>query len=166
MLDSLIPVSLLPQKGKMADLGSGAGFPAIVVKIMRPDLDMRLIDANGKKVSFMKYAIRELKLRNIAAVHSRLEAVADEIRCWGCDIVSSRAMAGLDKIIPMAAPFLVPNGIIAGFLGKNGKEELNDIHRILLEYNLELTESVTYTLPEKQSERTTVILKKSVTSGI
>lgn len=160
LLDSMIPVPFLPQKGELVDLGSGAGFPALIIKILRPDLGMRLIESNGKKVSFLKHAIRSLHLKDITPVNDRIEIVTKHNRPWCCNVVTSRAMASFEKIVQLSDSFLAPDGIIVGFLGGNGEDELKKIQTLFLKNNLSLKDSITYNLPGKESERTIVILQK------
>ena len=160
LLDSLIPVPYLPDKGHLLDFGSGAGFPALIIKILKPGLDVKLVESNGKKVSFLRYAIYSLRLRGISAFNNRIESLKESIKSWGCDIVTSRAMTSLEKIIRMSDPFLRPGGIIVGFLGQSGDQELNKIEELLSNYMLDLKRSISYSLPERESKRTTVLLQK------
>ena len=96
LLDSMIPIPYLPEKGNMVDMGSGAGFPAMIIKILKPDLEVQLVESNGKKVSFLKYAIHSLRLRGITAINKRIEMLVKDLKLWGCDIVTSRAMTSLE----------------------------------------------------------------------
>lgn len=160
LLDSLIPVPYLPEKGHLVDFGSGAGFPALIIKILKPGLDVKMIESNGKKVSFLKYAVYSLKLKGISAFNKRIEALTESLKSWGCDLVTSRAMTSLEKVIQISGPFLRPGGIIVGFLGKSGDQEFNKIQELLTKYTLDLKHSITYRLPEKESKRTTVLLQK------
>ncbi|MBN1903708.1 MAG: 16S rRNA (guanine(527)-N(7))-methyltransferase RsmG [Deltaproteobacteria bacterium] len=160
ILDSLIPVPHLPSEGNLVDIGSGAGFPAIIIKIARPELKIRLIEANGKKVSFLRYIIHMLKLKDIEPNNKRIENISDEIREWGCDIATSRAMTGLSDVISLSCPFLKNGGFIVGFLGKNRGQELANARDLLERYNLQIYKTANYTLPGKDSERTIVVLQK------
>ena len=164
VLDSLIPVPYLPEKGDLMDFGSGSGFPALIIKILKPGLQVNLIESNHKKVSFLKYAIHSLKLKRINVVNKRIEALAEKSKLWGCDIVTSRAMASLEKIVEYSTPFLRPEGIIVGFLGKDGDTELKDIRDILSCHQLIIKKTIPYTLPEKETERTAVLLQKTAAS--
>ena len=166
LLDSIIPIPYLPEKGNLVDLGSGAGFPALIIKILKPDLEIKLIESNGKKVSFLKYVIHTLKLMGITAINQRIERVAESLMAWGCDVVTSRAMTSLENVIKVSDPFLVSGGIIVGFLGKNGEEELVNIQDLLKAYQLAVKNSITYHLPEKDTERTTVLLQKTIVSNL
>ena len=161
VLDSIVPVLHLPSKGRMIDLGSGAGFPAVIIKILKPDLEIKLIESNGKKVNFLKYAIYTLKLTGIIPVNSRIETITESMKSLKTDIVTSRAMANLEKIIRLSEPFLKPGGIIVGFLGKDGRKELKNIKNLLFDYNLNIKKTITYCLPGKKTERTTAILQKN-----
>lgn len=160
LLDSLIPTPYLPDKGNLVDLGSGSGFPALIIKILKPDLNVRLIESNGKKVSFLKYTIHSLKLKGIDAINDRVEALTEKIKKWGCDIVTSRAMTDLENIIRLSDPFLGSRGIIVGFLGKEGVSELNKNKGLFLNHHLEIQKTITYLLPDKKAERTIVLLQK------
>jgi len=160
VLDSLIPVPCLPAEGNLIDIGSGAGFPALIIKIARPDLKMRLIEANGKKISFLRYVIHLLKLKDIEPVNKRIETLSDEIREWGCDMVTSRAMTGLNDVIRLSGPFLKKGGFLVGFLGKNREEELANARIFMDQYNLQMHKTINYTLPGKDTERAIVILQK------
>ena len=160
VLDSLIPVPFLLPEGNLVDIGSGAGFPAIIIKIARPDLKIRLIEANRKKVSCLRYVIHLLKLRDIEPVNKRIETLSEEIREWGCDMVTSRAMTGLENIIRLSCKFLKKGGLIIGFLGKNREEELACISGLAAQHNLQTHKLINYSLPEKETERTIVILQK------
>ena len=164
LLDSLIPVPYLPEKGNLVDFGSGSGFPAIVIKILKPGLEFRLVESNGKKVSFLKYAIHSLNLNGIDVINKRIEAVTENLKSFHCDIVTSRAMAGLEKIIRLSDPFLKPGGVIVGFLGKDGGFELKNIQDLFFNHQLEIIRTITYLLPEKKAERTTVLLQKMAAS--
>ena len=166
VLDSVVPIPYLPEKGNLVDLGSGAGFPAVIMKILKPGLDIKLVESNGKKVSFLKYAIHSLQLKGIIAINKRIEFLTDKIKEWGCDIVTSRAMANLENIIQLSDPFLSPGAIITGFLGKNGEVGLKNIQGLLVNYHLNIKNSITYNLPEKDAERTIVLLEKMPVSNL
>jgi 16S rRNA (guanine527-N7)-methyltransferase len=142
------------------DIGSGAGFPAIIIKIAKPDLKIRLIESNGKKVSFLRYVIHLLKLKEIEPINKRIEILSDEIREWGCDIVTSRAMAGLNDIIRLSDHFLKKGGFLVGFLGKNREEELANARFLMDQYNMNIHKPINYTLPGKDAERAIIILQK------
>ncbi len=160
VIDSLIPVPCFPSEGNLVDIGSGAGFPAIIIKIARPDLKMKLIESNGKKVSFLRYVMHLLKLKDAVPVNKRIENISGEIREWGCDIVTSRAMTSLRDVINLSCPFLKNGGFLVGFLGRNREQELANAGDLIDQYNLHTHKTVNYALPGKDTERTIVVLQK------
>jgi 16S rRNA (guanine527-N7)-methyltransferase len=92
---------------RLIDIGSGAGFPGMVIKIARPDLDVTLMDSTGKKVGFLDHVIRELGLSDIRAVHARAEEVAHSAQYRETfDLVTARAVAALPTLVEICMPFL------------------------------------------------------------
>lgn len=106
LLDSL---SILPhmQSGALADLGTGPGLPGIPVALARPDIQVSLVESNGKKARFMREAIRALKLSNARVVEARIEAV-DEPGAY--TQITARALATLSEILAFGGHLLAPEG--------------------------------------------------------
>lgn len=163
-LDSLIPIPFLPYDGRMLDVGSGAGFPGIVIKIYRPGLKTCLLEPNSKKRSFLKQIIRLLNLDDISVINGRIEMENESLRPGGYDIITSRAMAGLYRITAWCAPFLSADGLLVGFLGSKAKDELKMARPQIEDNSLILEKLFPYTLPGRGSKRCVVILKKHGTS--
>ena len=160
MLDSIIPVPWLPSEGKLVDIGSGAGFPGLMIKILKPGIHIRLIESNRKKVSFLKHAIRVLQLRNATAVNARFEAVSASMKDDTADLITSRAMTDLCRLINLCISFLNPGGTLVCFLGSQWKRELKENENFIKESRLFVDHYMHYTLPEKSNERAVVFLKK------
>ena len=116
-LDSAAVTPYIPSDAKLLDIGAGAGFPGLVLKILRPDLDVALVDSVRKKVSFQQHVIRTLNLGGIRAVHLRAEAMAEsgESRF---DAVICRAVTELPRFFFMARPLLAPNGLCIAMKGR------------------------------------------------
>ena len=153
-LDSIISVRVMPEYGRLLDIGSGGGFPGIPIKIMIPSLSVTLIDASRKKVSFLKHVIRNVKLTNIDAHHVRAEDLVNKRTLENrFDIVVCRALSSLDKIVSQALPLLAKDGIIIAMKGKLTESELESAGK----YNLSLTVKK-YKLPFLELERTLVII--------
>jgi len=92
---------------RLIDVGSGAGFPGLPIKIMRPDLDITLIEATGKKVAFLNACIAELGLGQITTIHGRAEELArDPAYREQFDVVTARAVASLPALLELGMPFL------------------------------------------------------------
>ena len=111
-LDSLAPLGLdlLGEGGRVADLGAGAGFPGIPLKIAREGLSLFMAEASGKKCTWLKHLTRVLELKEAQVLEGRFEELTDS--GWaGCfDTVVSRAAAKPWKILELARPFLTPGG--------------------------------------------------------
>ena len=124
-LDSIISVRVMPEYGRLLDIGSGGGFPGIPIKIMIPSLSVTLIDASRKKVSFLKHIIRNIKFNTIDARQIRAEELAKEKHAKkNFDVIICRAFSRLDKIILQALPLLAKDGIIIAMKGKLSESEL------------------------------------------
>jgi len=132
-LDSLAPAQWIPAGALLMDIGSGGGFPGLPLKIIRPDLRVILVEATGKKVSFLTQVIRLLELDGIQALHGRAEAPEDFPGLPGaCDVVIGRALAALDKFVVLAHPFLRPDGRLIAMKQENPDHEIADLGRLTL----------------------------------
>ncbi|HEY9132201.1 MAG TPA: 16S rRNA (guanine(527)-N(7))-methyltransferase RsmG [Dyella sp.] len=118
LLDSL---AILPyvRGASLADLGTGPGLPGLVLAIAAPGRQVLLVDSNGKKVRFLREAIRALKLEGVSAVQSRVEAVEGQFDC-----VTARAFASLADMLGWGGHLLAPEGIWLAMKGKRPDEEL------------------------------------------
>ncbi len=135
-LDSLILVPFLRACKTLLDIGSGAGFPGIPLKIILPELKVALLDSNNKKVSFMSHIIRTLGLKDIEAVHGRAEdekiikkvgRPVPEGFNQGFDAITSRAFAELKDFLKTAKPYAKENGLMLAMKGPKGANELEAI---------------------------------------
>ena len=154
-LDSIISVRVMPEYGRLLDIGSGGGFPGIPIKIMIPSLSVTLIDASRKKVSFLKHIIRNIKFTKIDARQIRAEELAKEKPLEEFfDVIICRAFSRLDKIILQALPLLAKDGIIIAMKGKLSESELESAGK----YNLSLTVEK-YKLPFLELERSLAIIR-------
>lgn len=124
-LDSLLIVEYLEPGYRVLDLGSGAGFPGIPLKIVSPDISMVLVDSSIKRVSFQRHIIRLLGLKDISAIHGRAEELSNRKDMeGGFDMVVSRALFSIEGFFNTALPFLKRDGILIAIKGAKGKEEL------------------------------------------
>lgn len=126
--DSILPKDLIPQNASVLDLGSGAGFPGIPLKIVRPDLRVTLLDSLNKRVEFLNTVIAALKLQGIRAVHSRIEDFGER---EGFEVVTARAVARLCTLCEYALPFVKRGGIFLAYKGANIDDELNEAKKII-----------------------------------
>jgi 16S rRNA (guanine527-N7)-methyltransferase len=97
---------------RLADMGTGAGFPGLALKIALPDLEVTLIEATGKKVQFLEAVIGELRLSSVVALHARAEEIGTqaEYRC-AFDLVTARGVSSLPALFEMGAPLLRLGGV-------------------------------------------------------
>ncbi len=158
--DSLMPAPYLPHNGLLLDVGSGAGFPAIPLKICRPEMEFFLIEPNSKKGSFLKQIIRLCGLKGIEVVRERIEKPSRCLPFAKYDIITSRAMAPLPQLIKWCTPFLAPDGLMVAFLGSRFKDILEECKPLLEEKCLFVYDSKPYTLRGKDFRRNLLILKK------
>jgi 16S rRNA (guanine527-N7)-methyltransferase len=125
-LDTLPLSPLLPRGSRVLDIGSGGGFPGIPLKVIRPDLELLLIDGTRKKVSFQKHIINALALEGIEARHTRAEDLARELQPEsGCyDIIVSKAVSRLNLFLELAVPLLRRPGTVIAMKAKSVEGEL------------------------------------------
>ena len=160
LTDSLMPLPYLPHTGICLDVGSGAGFPAIPLKICRPDLKFFLLEPNSKKGSFLKQIIRLCGLKQIEVVNDRIETPSRPFPFDKCNIITSRAMAPLPKLVKWCTPYLVPGGLMVAFLGYRFEEVLTECKPLIKEEDLIIDELKPYAVKNKKPERCLLILKK------
>ena len=157
-VDSLTPLPYLQRTGRLLDIGPGAGFPSIPLKIASPRLQVQLVDASRKKVSFLKHVIRTLELEGITALHSRIDNVWQPENPF--QLVISRAFRRLENLLELASPFLEPGNTLVGMLGPTAKEEQNRLEGLALAKNLELSRAVFLELPFGRGRRTLLFFEK------
>ena len=121
--DSRAAANQLPAEASVLDSGTGAGFPGLPLKILRPDLHVTLIDGVRKKISFVAHVIRLLKLDRAEALHVRLEDLARRASSPVFDVVVCRAVAALERWVPAAAALLAGGGCILAYKGPQVEEE-------------------------------------------
>lgn len=160
LIDSLHLVPLLQQGEQLLDIGSGAGFPALVVAIMRPDCQISSIDAVTKKISFQKHCVRLLKLENLRAVHGRVEQLAVE-QPAAFDLVTSRAFSSLELFVDLGLPLVRQGGRIISMRSAEGEQELQQLSERFQLLGLQPEPCQSYRLPMKMGERSLVILRKA-----
>ena len=109
---------------KMVDIGSGAGFPALPVAILRPDMKITCLDSSAKKIGFIELAARELGLKNVECVCGRAEELAKGEMREGFDTAVSRAVGRLNLLAELCIPFVRPGGFFIALKSNGSEEEL------------------------------------------
>lgn len=170
-LDSILPIQFIQPERHLLDMGAGAGFPGIPLKMVMPSLRVTLIDSVRKKVSFMQHILRTLSLKQVWAIHARL---GDFQPGRTYDLIVSRAFAPLDKFIPLAIPRLADGGTILAWKGHydQAQEEYNQFlakKHLYASHMKEVsfqTDFKTYVLPIVNAERTVVLIRIAGKEGI
>jgi len=157
ILDSLsYLIAISPSPGLMLlDMGSGAGFPAIPIKLIRPDIDVTMVESVKKKASFLRHIVRTLKLTGIEVQDKRTQDIPDSFRN-AYDVVTARAFADINMAIISGQPFLKHGGIM---VLSRGSEETFDSKK-LAKYEVELEQRIDLTLPFSEYKRAVWLLKR------
>ena len=160
-IDSLSLVPYLPSKASLLDLGSGAGFPGIPVKIAKPSLKVTLLEAKRKKVNFQRHLVRKLGLTCIDSLQGRADSLKTENALQlSFDIVTSRAFSRLEKFLILGMPFVKRGGCLIAMKGKHAREELKDSQDMLKGLPLEVSRIEGLTLPFGGGRRYLIFVKK------
>ena len=143
---------------KVIDVGTGAGFPGIVLKIVFPNLKVTLLDSLQKRLTFLNEVIKELELKDIETVHDRAEDYAKNHR-EEYDIVTSRAVANLRVLSELCIPMLKVNGYFIP-MKANVEEEIEESKDILEKLESTISTQYTFNLPIENSIRNILVIKK------
>jgi 16S rRNA (guanine527-N7)-methyltransferase len=115
------------RSGRFLDMGTGGGFPGLPVKLLNPDIRMVLMDASRKKIHFLRHVIRMLGIDGIEAVHGRVDDLHNEGASAGrFHGILARGLADLARLAEMAAPLLVPSGILYALKSPGAGVEITD----------------------------------------
>ena len=159
-LDSLPPARFVHDHARMLDIGSGAGFPGIPLKILNPSLKVTLIDGTRKKVNFLKHVLRTLKFENIEAHQIRAEILSEDPAYVNLfDVIISRAVSSLKRFVTMALPLLAKNGTLLAMKGEVDQSELDAINLNDPAEHCQL-EVKNYKLPSTKAARSIVIIRR------
>jgi len=157
-IDSLTPLPLLCLGSFVLDLGSGGGLPGIPMKIARPDIRLLLLDATGKKVSFLNHMIRLLKFKNTRALQQRAESqMFQDVMAGHLDAVVARAFGATDKTLEAGRPYLKTGGKLILMKGPRWEEEKGAEKRIT---GLKQIDVIHLQLPHLGDKRTLLVYEK------
>ncbi len=161
-VDSLMPLRVMPisQGAKLLDVGSGAGFPGMPLKIARPDLNVTLLEARKKRADFLSDLSYELELETEVIAGRAEERAHDEAYRECFDIVCARAVASLSLMCEYCIPFLKPQGIFVAYKGPSADEEIAEAGEAISLLGGELKSKRSLTLPGGDM-RTLVLIRKT-----
>ena len=154
--DSLTIAKVLDLKEKktLCDVGTGAGFPGVVLKIVYPNLKVTLVDSLLKRVNYLNEIIKELELTDIEAIHVRGEDFKGNF-----DVVTSRAVANIEKLLDYTMHLVNNNGVFIAMKGNIDNELTNEIKRkIEKKYKIEKIKK--FKLPIEESQRSILVIKR------
>ena len=157
-LDSLLYLKAMPEASiKLADIGTGGGFPGIPIKIMRPEIGLTLVEPSRKKASFLRNIVRKTGLSEISVLQKRIEQLGEDFdNCF--DLIVSRATFGIKEFLDLACPFLNDAGRLMISKGPKAEDELRQISTA--KSSISPVENVLLLkLPYSDAERHIIILK-------
>jgi 16S rRNA (guanine527-N7)-methyltransferase len=157
-VDSLTPLPYLQPFSRLLDIGPGAGFPSIPLKIAAPRLQVQLVEASRKKVSFLKHIIRTLKLDSVTVIHGRIEDV--ELPDEPFDTIISRAFTRLEPLAKIVSPLMEPGNTLVSMFGPTTANDHARLADCALVESLELQRVVSLELPRGRGGRTLLFFVK------
>lgn len=134
ILNSAAVVQFLPVTGTIADIGSGAGLPGIVIAVMRPDAEVLLIEPMERRCAWLSEVVEDLGLSNVEIKRGRAEEYHGAFQC---DAVTSRAVAALEKLARMSLPLVERGGEMVVLKGRNVGQEIEPARKVLRKYKTE-----------------------------
>ena len=163
--DSITPLftfgAVFKDGATLCDVGAGAGFPSIPLKILKPGLKVTIVDSLQKRLNFLKYLISELGLTDVELVHGRAEDVGQNMLFRvRFDIVTARAVARMSVLSEYCLPLVKKGGYFVALKGPKAEDELDDGKKALEVLGGKLIKDEELTLPASEEERTLVLVQK------
>ena len=160
LLDCAAVLGQVPFQGKsVLDVGSGAGFPGLVLKILCPELDLTLLDSTMKRVQFQQEVCDALRFPDVRCLHLRAEEAPEEMR-ENYDIVISRAVARLNVLAELCFPFLMINGCFIAMKGPAAEEDVRESRNAIKLLGGEEASVLPYSVPGLDASRTLILSGK------
>ncbi|MBO5138775.1 MAG: 16S rRNA (guanine(527)-N(7))-methyltransferase RsmG [Bacilli bacterium] len=145
----------LSKVNNLLDVGTGAGFPGIVLKIFFPNIHVVLLDSLLKRLKFLEIVINELELKNIEIVHSRIEDYKEN----NFDVITTRAVANLSKLLKYINKIMTPKTKFVPMKAKV-EEEISAAQSIILKYQMTISKKIDFSLPNNAGSRSILIIEK------
>ena len=160
-LDSLTAIKTGYVKGKVIDVGTGAGFPGLVLKIAKPEIKLTLLDSLNKRINFLNEVCNLCNLSNVITIHGRAEEISrkEEYR-EKFDYVVSRAVANMSTLLEYCTPFLKVGGQFISYKSGKVEEELSGAQNAMKILGCKLNISIDFQLPNTDMDRKFVIYDK------
>ena len=165
--DSIAPILqglIENQEIKLLDIGAGAGFPSLPMKILYPQLDVTIIDSLNKRINFLQFLAEELDLEGVHFYHGRAEDFAQDKHFRAqFDIVTARAVARMQVLSELTIPYLKVGGKLLALKASNAPEELTEAKNALNLLFSKVEDNISYTLPNGDPRYITIVEKKKET---
>ena len=160
-LDCAALLNTAELRGKsIIDVGTGAGFPGLALKIACPDMKLTLLDSLDKRVNFLRETCARLGFSDVECIHARAEEAPKELR-ESFDIASSRAVARLNLLCELCLPYLKVGGSFIAMKGPDCASELEEAKNAIKLLGAEYRQTVSYTVPGTDIVHTAVIIEKT-----
>ena len=157
-IDSMSVLNYIQDKKNIIDVGTGAGFPGIPIKIANPNINVTLLDSLQKRVNFLSEVVSQLELDKIKAVHSRAEDYAKENR-ESYDVAISRAVANMSTLVEYLLPYVKQDGIVICMKGPNIEDELEKSKKAISILGGKI-EHIEHLFLDEEMERNLIIIRK------
>lgn len=157
-LDSILPENEIPYKASVVDVGTGAGFPGIPLKLVREDINLTLVDSLQKRVTFLNELCKKLNI-NSTNIHSRVEDFAQNNKNK-YDVATARAVARLNTLLEYLLPLVKIGGFVLAYKGSNADEELLEAKTAIETLGGQYVKTLNYNLPNNSGTRNIIIIKK------
>ena len=145
----------------MVDVGAGAGFPGLPLKIAVPEIDLTMIDGTGKKITFLKHVTQALGLENVRTVQGRAEELGRQEKFRGqFDLVTARAVAPLNTLVEYLLPFVRMSGLAVIFKGGSAPQEFMDARQAIETLGGETVRLAPVSVPHLEAARFILLIKK------
>ena len=159
-LDSVAMLPLVDLKGKrVADIGTGAGFPGMPLRIVEPSIRLTLLDSLNKRIDFLKEVCEELGLTDVECVHGRAEEFAMNHR-ESYDIVTSRAVANLQMLSELCLPLVKVGGFFLSMKSVDSEQEVNGSKNAIKTLGGRIEKVVDYSIPGTEVQHRLIFIKK------
>ena len=159
-LDSVAMLTLADLKGKkMADVGTGAGFPGMPLRIVEPSLCLTLLDSLNKRIDFLKEVCEDLGLNDVECIHGRAEEFAASHR-ENYDVVTSRAVANLQMLSELCLPLVKVGGYFLSMKAVDSEQEVNDAKNAIKTLGGQIEKVVDYAIPGTDVQHRLIFIKK------
>ena len=159
-IDSLTINKYIGNDQKIADIGTGAGFPGIPLKIANPQNEFVLIDSLNKRIKFLYEVISVNKLDKVQAIHARAEEIGHNENYRGkFDVVTSRAVARLNTLLEYMMPLVKVGGKCVCMKGPNAQDEIEEAKKAIEILGGEVEKIEEITLPDSDNKRTIIVIK-------